>query len=463
MDSWTDKQIKMMRLGGNQRFIDFCKEHGIAGMGIKDKYHTPAAELYRLQLVARRDGTPEPTELPKPAAPARRSNGHGSGASRAGNGSSSSSSGGGGGGGARPGETPIERELRLREEARERLRQKFGEGGLKGVAVGSTPTGFGSSPMPAQSSNDDFFSGELAETGTKAVAAAGKVAGSAWSMLAGAAKATAAFTAEVSRDVATKVNEGHLGEKISGGVSNVGKSIASVADPHVVSSVKDTAAGWFGAAATGATSLWSKASSASEDFLKTFEGAGSEEAPPMGGGAPRTAAPGAPRAAAPPRPAPARSSEDDEWLQQQLADAQRKLGTTSVGGSTGSNGAVASSEGGGGGGGSAAADWHDDGWGDEWGDDDHSGGGGSGAGAGTSAAAPAAPAVPTAAATTTPEESPEEAVVEGGSGAGNDDDDDADGSAYAAPPAASGSPPRKLPVKKRPVVADDEDDGWDDW
>ncbi len=36
------------------------------------------------------------------------------------------------------GETPIERELRLRREAQERLRAKFGAGGINAQAVGSS-------------------------------------------------------------------------------------------------------------------------------------------------------------------------------------------------------------------------------------------------------------------------------------------------------------------------------------
>lgn len=90
--------------------------------------------------MALRDGRTPPTELPKRSAPpppaAVRSS---SESSRRSHGSSSAD-------GGRPGETAIERELRLREEARERLRAKFGDGGLSGHAVGS-------SPMPSMGSS----------------------------------------------------------------------------------------------------------------------------------------------------------------------------------------------------------------------------------------------------------------------------------------------------------------------
>lgn len=48
MDSWTDKEIKAMRVGGNQNLNDFFAQHNIPkDMPIKQKYNTPAAKLYR--------------------------------------------------------------------------------------------------------------------------------------------------------------------------------------------------------------------------------------------------------------------------------------------------------------------------------------------------------------------------------------------------------------------------------
>jgi len=115
MDSWTDQQIQSMRLGGNKKLIDWFAQHGISqSMSIKDKYHSPAAELYRLRLQALRDGKEPPSKLPE--------------------GSSSSSYVPSNGD-----ETPYDREMRLRREAQERLRAKFGDGGLRGSAVSSQP------------------------------------------------------------------------------------------------------------------------------------------------------------------------------------------------------------------------------------------------------------------------------------------------------------------------------------
>ena len=69
MDSWTPRQIDKMKHGGNQSCKDFLTKHGIdmsASTSAKDKYDTPAAQLYQLVIKARVAGTPEPTELPKP-------------------------------------------------------------------------------------------------------------------------------------------------------------------------------------------------------------------------------------------------------------------------------------------------------------------------------------------------------------------------------------------------------------
>jgi hypothetical protein len=68
MDAWTDKQITQMKVGGNQQCNDFLQKHGIAvshTASTRDKYDSPAAELYRQVLHARVEGKPEPTVLPE--------------------------------------------------------------------------------------------------------------------------------------------------------------------------------------------------------------------------------------------------------------------------------------------------------------------------------------------------------------------------------------------------------------
>lgn len=52
MDSWNQKQMKMMQEGGNSKLKIVFEEHGITGMPIKEKYGTKAAAYYRELLRA---------------------------------------------------------------------------------------------------------------------------------------------------------------------------------------------------------------------------------------------------------------------------------------------------------------------------------------------------------------------------------------------------------------------------
>ena len=66
MDSWSEKQIKMMRLGGNAKMLEWFNMHNIPkSTSIQQKYNTPAAQLYSLRLKAIAEGREPPTELPK--------------------------------------------------------------------------------------------------------------------------------------------------------------------------------------------------------------------------------------------------------------------------------------------------------------------------------------------------------------------------------------------------------------
>jgi hypothetical protein len=67
MDSWSEKQIQAMKLGGNQNLNEYLEQKGIArSISIRDKYDNDTAQLYKLQLKARIDGQTIPTELPPP-------------------------------------------------------------------------------------------------------------------------------------------------------------------------------------------------------------------------------------------------------------------------------------------------------------------------------------------------------------------------------------------------------------
>jgi len=65
LDNWQPRQLRMMALGGNQRFHDFLSTHGIPqSMPIREKYSTRAAAWYRENLRAEAEGTRPPQKLP---------------------------------------------------------------------------------------------------------------------------------------------------------------------------------------------------------------------------------------------------------------------------------------------------------------------------------------------------------------------------------------------------------------
>jgi len=144
MDSWTDKQLKLMKEGGNKKCNDYLASKGISPTTkIKQKYESEHAQLYKEKLKARVEGRPEPTSLPPPknkrAAAPGNMGGFGSG--------------GGPTGSTDPnglerltGETEqqyIARQTRLKAEAKARMQAKFGNGGKMG-GVGSSMQGIGS-------------------------------------------------------------------------------------------------------------------------------------------------------------------------------------------------------------------------------------------------------------------------------------------------------------------------------
>jgi ADP-ribosylation factor GTPase-activating protein 1 len=170
MDSWTDQQLALMKMGGNEKCNSYLKKNGIdPRTPIKQKYESETAQLYKEVLKARVAGLPEPTQLPKKvprkeyvSANSGMSSGSG-GMSGGGGGMSGGMPGGAGGmpgGGAKApastdvngserlaGETDqkyIARQTRLRDEAKARMAAKFGGGGMMGG--GGRMGGVGSDP-----------------------------------------------------------------------------------------------------------------------------------------------------------------------------------------------------------------------------------------------------------------------------------------------------------------------------
>lgn len=65
MDAWTDRQIELMKMGGNQQCRAFLTQHGVdcSTASIREKYDSPAARLYKQILLARVEGRPEPASI----------------------------------------------------------------------------------------------------------------------------------------------------------------------------------------------------------------------------------------------------------------------------------------------------------------------------------------------------------------------------------------------------------------
>lgn len=168
MDAWSDRQLKMVRhvvpthqisktsansiqmsLGGNDKLNAHFAKYGVKG-SIVERYNSPAAAMYRDIIIALRDGTTPPTDIaPYEAELAAET------AAKA----------------LHAGETPAQRDARIRAETQERMRAKFGADGLKNQSLGSGGAeasardgagGGASSKAGAGASVDDFFGVDFA-------------------------------------------------------------------------------------------------------------------------------------------------------------------------------------------------------------------------------------------------------------------------------------------------------------
>lgn len=59
LDKWTERQVKNMHFGGNQKFTEFLNKFDLAAEEIKPKYSSKAAAFYRKKLVALCNGSEE--------------------------------------------------------------------------------------------------------------------------------------------------------------------------------------------------------------------------------------------------------------------------------------------------------------------------------------------------------------------------------------------------------------------
>ena len=234
MDSWTDKQLAIMKIGGNDKCNAYLKERGIdARTPIKQKYESDAAQLYKQVVRARAEGQPEPTVLAKPAPKSGSYTGSysapSSGAySAAGSVGSASSAGGGGdpnGMERLAGETDqqyIARQTRLREEARIRMQAKFGSSGGKMGGVGSGGMqGIGSGGSSYDSGGIDL-DGVISGFGT-AFGAVGSLVGS-------AANQVSSGVSSLVQDESTRGAVSSLGSTVKGVGGSFWNSLSQVAN-----------------------------------------------------------------------------------------------------------------------------------------------------------------------------------------------------------------------------------------
>lgn len=58
MDRWKDWEVRRMQVGGNAKFVAYCKQNGLNGMDIVPKYQSHAAAIYAAKLKAEATGEP---------------------------------------------------------------------------------------------------------------------------------------------------------------------------------------------------------------------------------------------------------------------------------------------------------------------------------------------------------------------------------------------------------------------
>ena len=172
MDSWKDREVAAMRLGGNAALIAHFKKFGVEKLPLPAKYASAAAAMYREIILALREGRAAPTNIvpfeqeveEERKRVASLSNGHGNGGRSGGSGwndggngrSGSNGSSGGGGSSSSNNGSAASAYARERDEAQERIRNKFGEQGLRGQSMGYTQPSSGGG---TSNSVEDFLGG----------------------------------------------------------------------------------------------------------------------------------------------------------------------------------------------------------------------------------------------------------------------------------------------------------------
>ena len=253
-----------MQVGGNKQMNDFLASHGVSKKSpIKKKYNSSAAALYREIISAKIEGREPPTALPESPVDSNSENDEVE-------------------------EDPIQREIRLRAEAKERLNKKFGPGGLAKQAVGSSPIPPGGYGHQAEQSGDDL------------------------------SKMLSSFTDSVKKTL----QDAKISETFQSGVNSVKTKLN---DPNLQNEVKEKAqAGWSWLSST-AGSLWSAAKDAASSIVNDLN----EENGSRPVSTPRPAAeraqPASVEKATEPVVMANSDIEDDDWMEAELKKAKENL------------------------------------------------------------------------------------------------------------------------------------------
>ena len=284
MDSWSPKQIQSMQIGGNDNFRNYLSKNNLANdMDIPSKYNQPEVELYALQIRAKRDGKPIPSTLPSRKSKGTSNNHRQSNSNK---------------------ESPQERELRLRREAEERLRKKFGGTNLRGQGVSSSgQTSFSGGDDGRRNSGNSG----LDDVG-KSVGAAANVAGQALGQAFGWLGSTAKSTVET-------VREKDIGGQVTSGWNTVSDKVKS---GEVTAAVSN---GWS-SFMSGATNLLRQVSGDDDE-----QGAGGQQQQRQEQRQEQQQQRQQPQQPQQPQQNDFNNGggDDDAWLQEQLAQAKSRL------------------------------------------------------------------------------------------------------------------------------------------
>lgn len=308
MDSWKDREIKSMRVGGNAALIEHFKKYGVENLPIKKKYETPAAAMYREIILARREGREEPVDI-------------------------------------QPFIEEYEAEQKL-------LQSKAAETSRPSMissddtrSFNSNTNSFGSSfdnaSQPRRSPNsgsgasfDDFFNADFSASTAKVAS----FTSNAFKSIAEATKTGVRTISESSKDLSKKVSESGVTEKFSGAVGEIKQKVT---DPELINSVQRTAGslwtsarGFFSSASSFVQQHIAEANHNSSPFTQMKE---PEEEPMRPDASHNDSFDWSPRPTQPTimKETPEleekdKNLDDDAWLATQIAEATKQIGKASI-------------------------------------------------------------------------------------------------------------------------------------